>query len=112
MVAQDAAYAVNEQVAVFNPALGYLANSEVNAEVGTDIEQIIEDARTQSICGQIDEAGLDAAGQQWLDRGGDRLVGEINELYQNDKRHRKIRNTGKRFQTCQTDWSHLSAKAR
>ncbi len=83
-IAQDAAYAVNGQVAVFNPALGYLANSEVNAEVGTDIEQIIEDARTQYICGQIDEAGLDAAAQQWLDRGGDRLVEEINELYQDD----------------------------
>lgn len=84
MLAQDAAYAVNAQVAVFNPALGYLANSEVNAEVGTDIEQIIEDARTQYICGQIDEAGLDAAAKQWLDRGGDRLVEEINQLYQND----------------------------
>ncbi|QHQ59418.1 ABC transporter substrate-binding protein [Anaerocolumna sedimenticola] len=84
MMAQDAAYAVNEKVAVFNPALGYLANSEVNAEVGTDIEQIIEDARTQYICGQIDETGLDAAAKQWLERGGDRLVQEINELYTND----------------------------
>ncbi len=84
ILAQEAAYAANKQVAVFNPALGYLANSEVNAEVGSDIEQIIEDARTQYICGQIDEAGLDAAAKQWLDRGGDRLITEINELYQKD----------------------------
>lgn len=82
--AQDAAYAKNEKVAVFNPALGYLANSTVNAEVGTDIEQIIDDARTQYICGQIDDAGFNAAAEQWLNRGGDRLVEEINQLYQQD----------------------------
>lgn len=83
-LAQAAAYAKNEQYAVFNPALGYLANSEVNAEVGTDIEQIIDDARTQYICGQIDDAGFEAAAKQWLDRGGDRLIEEINKLYQED----------------------------
>ena len=83
-LAQDAAYALNKTVAVFNPALGYLANSEVNAEVGTDIEQIIDDARTQYICGQIDDAGFEAAAKQWLDRGGDRLVEELNKLYQED----------------------------
>ena len=77
-------YEYNEAYAVKNPALGYLANSEVNAEVGTDIEQIIEDARTQYICGQIDDAGLEAAAQQWLDRGGDRLIEEVNNLYQAD----------------------------
>ncbi len=75
---------MNEQYAVFNPALGYLANSSVNAEVGTDIELIIEDARTQYICGQIDEAGLEAAAQQWLDRGGAQLVEELNTMYQAD----------------------------
>lgn len=84
-IAQYAAYDVNEKVAVQNPALGYLASSEVNAEVGTDIEQIIDDARTQYICGQIDEAGLEAAAEQWLARGGDRLIAEINEMYQADK---------------------------
>ncbi|MEG0216517.1 MAG: ABC transporter substrate-binding protein, partial [Hungatella sp.] len=75
---------INEKVGIYNPALGYLANSEVNAEVGMDIEQIIEDARTQYICGQIDETGLDAAAKQWIDRGGDRLVEEVNQLYQAD----------------------------
>ncbi|MCD7998008.1 MAG: extracellular solute-binding protein [Clostridiales bacterium] len=82
--AQDAAYEKNEKVAIFNPALGYLANSTVNAEVGTDIEQIIDDARTQYICGQIDDQGLEAAAEQWLNRGGDRLVEEVNQLYQQD----------------------------
>lgn len=83
-LAQDEAYVKNEKVAIFNPALGYLANSTVNSEVGTDIEQIIDDARTQYICGQIDDAGLDAAAKQWMDRGGDRLIEEVNQLYQQD----------------------------
>lgn len=83
-LAQDASYERNRPLAIYNPALGYLANSEVNSEVGTDIEQIIDDARTQYICGQIDEAGLDSADQQWLGRGGDRLVEEVNQLYQAD----------------------------
>lgn len=83
-IAQDEAYARNKEVAVFNPALGYLANSTVNAEVGTDIKQIIDDARTQYICGQIDDKGLDQLIKQWSERGGDRLVTEINELYKAD----------------------------
>ena len=77
-------YDRNEAVAVFNPAIGYLANSSVNAEVGTDIKQIIDDARTQFICNQIDEAGFESAAKQWLDRGGDRLIEEVNELYEID----------------------------
>ena len=81
---QDKAYAINEQHAVFNPALGYLANSPINAEVGNDIEQIIDDARTQYICGQISKAQLDAASQQWLNRGGAQLIKEVNELYKAD----------------------------
>lgn len=48
------------------------------------IEQTIDDARTQYICGQIDDAGLDDAAQQWLDRGGAQLVEEVNELYAAD----------------------------
>ncbi len=75
----------NEDYAVTNPALGYLANSEVNAEVGTDIKQIIDDARTQYICGQIDEKGFKDAAKQWLDRGGDRLIEDVNKLYQEDQ---------------------------
>ena len=83
-IESEACQEVNEKYAVFNPALGYLANSATNAEVGTDIEQIIDDARTQYICGQIDDAGLDDAAQQWLDRGGAQLVEEVNELYAAD----------------------------
>ncbi len=83
-IASDEAVAENVQYVVYNPALGYLANSEVNQEVGTDIAQIIDDARTQYICGQLDDAGLDKAIQTWRDRGGDRLIEDINRLYKED----------------------------
>lgn len=76
----------NDKVAVINPAIGYLANSEANAQYGTDIEQIIDDARTQYICGQIDEAGLDEAASNWLKRGGEQVMKEVNDLYQADKK--------------------------
>lgn len=80
----EACVVVNTEHAVFNPALGYLANSSVNSEVGTDIDLILEDARTQYICGQIDDAGLQAAFQQWSDRGGADLIAELNEMYKAD----------------------------
>lgn len=88
-IAADEAFARNKKVAVFNPALGYLANSSVNAEVGTDIEQIIDDARTQYVCGLIDDAGFASAAKAWSDRGGTRLIAEINQLYQADLVSRK-----------------------
>lgn len=75
----------NEAVAAINPAIGYLANSEANAEYGTDIEQIIDDTRTQYICGLVDEAGLDDAAKQWLERGGQEVIDEVNALYQSEK---------------------------
>ncbi len=80
----DESYARNAKVAVFNPALGYLANSTVNAEVGTDIEQIIDDARTQYVCGLIDDAGFAQAAKAWADRGGSRLIDDLNKMYQAD----------------------------
>lgn len=87
--ATNAAYDKNEAAAMFNPAIGYLANSSVNAEVGTDIKQIIDDARTQFICNQIDESGFQNAAKQWRERGGDRLIEEINEFYKQDQGAKK-----------------------
>ena len=44
-----------------------------------------DDARTQYICGQIDEAGLQAAFDQWNARGGTQVMEEVNALYAADK---------------------------
>ena len=74
-----------DQQAVFNPALGYLTQSDTYAECGSDLVQILDDARTQYICGQIDEAGLQAAFDQWNARGGTQVIEEVNALYAADK---------------------------
>ena len=77
----------NVQYAVFKPpALGYLTPCpDTYAECGNDLVQILDDARTQYICGQIDEAGLQAAFDQWNARGGTQVIEEVNALYAADK---------------------------
>lgn len=71
--------------AVSNPALAYLAGCETYAKYGTDLTNMLDDARTQYICGTIDEAGLQAAWDDWYNRGGEDLINEVNELYHADQ---------------------------
>lgn len=66
---QNEVYVENEACAVFNPALSYLANSATYSDVGATLDEIIKQARTQYICGEIDEAGLQAAADAWLGTG-------------------------------------------
>lgn len=75
----------NEEHAVFNPATKYLLNSDANAKNGDTLKQILDDARTQYICGAIDEAGLQAQWDDWARRGGEDLIKEVNEQYQADQ---------------------------
>lgn len=80
--AQNDVYVANEAVAVFNPASSYLANSATYSDVGATLADIITQARTQYICGEIDEAGLQAAADQWLAQGGQTIIDEVNAQYQ------------------------------
>ena len=73
---------VNEAVAVSNPAVEYLVNSESYQKNGMTLKQILDDARTQYICGAIDEAGLQQAWSTWEERGGSQLIEEVNQQYQ------------------------------
>lgn len=73
---------LNKTVAVRNPATEYLLNSEENEQNGLTLEQILDDARTQYVCGAIDEAGLQQAWQEWEERGGAKLIEEVNAQYQ------------------------------
>ena len=75
---QAEVYLENEAVAVFNPALPYLANSATYSDVGATLEDIINQARTQYICGQIDKDGLQAAADQWLAQGVQQIIDEVN----------------------------------
>lgn len=82
---EEAIKLANVDIAVFNPASGYLVSSNVNAEVGTDLKDILDRARTQYICGQLDDATLEQQYQVWEQRGGADLIKEINEMYQADQ---------------------------
>ena len=84
-VAQADAYARSREVAVFNPAVSYLTNSETYANVATVINQTIDDARTQFICGSIDWAGFEAAVATWNSQGGEKVKAEVNEQYKANK---------------------------
>lgn len=82
---QNEVYVENEACAVFNPALSYLANSATYSDVGATLDEIIKQARTQYICGEIDEAGLQTAADAWLAQGGQQIIDEVNEQYQANK---------------------------
>ena len=75
----------NIDIAVHNPASGYLVASEVNAETGADLKDILSRARTQYIVGQLDEAGLQEQFKVWEQRGGSDLIKELNEMYSANK---------------------------
>ena len=67
-----------EKYAVLNPALPYLVNSATYASQGKDLDDKISQARTQYICGEIDEAGLKAAWDDVLNRGYSTIIDEVN----------------------------------
>ena len=77
--------AENEAYAVFNPASSYLVNSPTYSLSGSTLDKLIDDARTQYICGQIDEAGLQAQWDLWLKQGGQDVINEVNEQYKANK---------------------------
>ncbi|MGB8454729.1 MAG: extracellular solute-binding protein [Anaerocolumna sp.] len=77
--------AENVERAVYNPGAGYLANSETYSMNGGNLDQSLIDARIQYICGQIDKAGLEKAWKNWSDLGGEKIIEQVNALYNADK---------------------------
>lgn len=69
----------NEATIVVNPAEALI--SAVYTQKGSQLDNVINDARIKFIVGQIDEAGLKSAFEVWRKTGGDELVKEMNELY-------------------------------
>lgn len=69
----------NLKFAVANPAEPLTSNTY--AEKGSQLDQIISDARVQFIVGHIDEAGFKAAIDQWYNQGGKEVVSEFNAAY-------------------------------
>ncbi len=56
--------------------------SATQTEEGAELGKILEDARTQYIMGEIDEAGYDAAVERWYAQGGEQIAEEFTEAYQ------------------------------
>lgn len=73
----------NEEIVVPNPAEAFI--SEVYAQKGQQLDNIINDARIKFIVGQIDEAGFKEAIELWRSTGGDDYIKEMNELYKASK---------------------------
>ncbi len=71
----------NIDKAVFNPAAGLLVNSATYSLNGASLDQELQAARTQYICGEIDEAGLQDAWKRWEELGGTDVINEVNAQY-------------------------------
>ncbi|WP_211746352.1 extracellular solute-binding protein [Paenibacillus sp. Marseille-Q4541] len=69
----------NESIVIPNP--GEPLISDVYAQKGPQLDNIINDARTKFIVGQIDEKGLQDAFALWEKNGGTEYVAEVNKLY-------------------------------
>ncbi|MGY5765252.1 extracellular solute-binding protein [Brachybacterium sp. DNPG3] len=66
--------------AVFNPGAAYMSESYL--QNGAILDQIVVDARLKFLAGQLDEAGLQSELDRWVSSGGQAVVDEMNELYQ------------------------------
>lgn len=79
---RKAFHASDLESAVFNPGAAYMSESYLQS--GAILDQIIVDARLKYLAGQLDEAGLESELERWTSSGGQKVVDEMNELYQQD----------------------------
>jgi len=70
----------NEKYAVPNPALSLI--SKTYMEKGKQLDQIMTDARTKFIMGELDEKGFDDAVATWKKNGGDQVISEYKAEYE------------------------------
>jgi putative aldouronate transport system substrate-binding protein len=84
LTAQKQAYEKAATAAVSNPASVYLVNSATYAEVGTSLQESIDTARTRYIYGEITKEELLKVNNEWLKRGGQSILNEVNALYRSD----------------------------
>ena len=78
---EDCYYNRTRPVAISNPALPYIPSSEVYSSIGSELDSIISEARSQYIIGVLDKEGLQERLDYWATAGGNDLIAEINELY-------------------------------
>ena len=78
---EDCYYNRTRPVAISNPALPFIPSSETYSNYGAELDDIITQARTLYIIGEIDEEELQSRWEYWASVGGQTLIDEINELY-------------------------------
>ncbi|MBR6009312.1 MAG: hypothetical protein IK056_09510, partial [Clostridia bacterium] len=61
-------------------SIGYM--SEESRALQTEIAYIISDARVAYMTGEIDMEGFAAAIDQWLAAGGQEIINQVNEAYE------------------------------
>ncbi|MFD2116615.1 extracellular solute-binding protein [Paenibacillus yanchengensis] len=72
-------WAENEANAVHNPAQPF--TSPMQVEKGTELTQLISDARVKFLLGEMDEAGWSATIEQWKSNGGTKIAEELTASY-------------------------------
>lgn len=70
----------NEENAVYNAAAPLV--SDIYARQGSQLDDIIEDARVRYIAGQISREEFDAEIERWYSSGGQSVIDELTEKYQ------------------------------
>jgi len=75
----NAAFRDNEKYVVPNIADALLSPTAV--ERGGEIDKIIVDARVKFIMDAVDEAGFKKAVDEWVGRGGDKIMAEYTDQY-------------------------------
>lgn len=75
----DAIQKENVNYTVPNPAEPYVSNTA--ALMGSALDDIMTEANTKFILGNIDEAGWRAAIEQWKKKGGEKVIAELTEAF-------------------------------
>lgn len=75
----EESYAIDDPFAVNNPAFSLISNTWT--ERGNELDKLIEDARVKFVLGAIDENEWNKVVEQWLQKGGDKVIEEYNEQY-------------------------------
>ncbi|BBI36502.1 extracellular solute-binding protein [Cohnella abietis] len=65
--------------AIVNPAQPLISDTFV--QNGSELDKIINEARTKYVMGQLDEAGWNKAVEQWRKNGGDKVIAEYSAEY-------------------------------
>ena len=76
---RDEMWLKNAEIAIVNPIQAFI--SDTYSENGSELNKIVEDARVRYIMGDIDESGFNTAVAKWHKDGGDKIIEEYTQAY-------------------------------